>query len=62
MSKTKEQLMKELELRDHRDRSRAFAPLCVPQGAIEVDSSHLSKSEVVDQLYQAVQAVREKRG
>ena len=59
-SKTLEQLMKELELRDLRDQHRAFAPLCVPQGAITIDSSTLSKAEVVEQLYQAVQVVREK--
>lgn len=57
-SKSKEQLMKELDSRDQRDRSRVFAPLCIPQGATVIDSSHLSKDAVVEQIYQAVQTYR----
>lgn len=61
-SKTREQLAVELEQRDHRDRSRAFAPLCIPQGAMVIDSSQLSKDEVVEQLFMVVQACRGKQG
>lgn len=57
-SKTQEQLTEELARRDKRDQSRAFAPLTIPDGAILIDSSKLTKAEVVDQLYSLVQQRR----
>lgn len=61
-SKTLEQLAQELHRRDLRDKSRSFAPLVVPQDAIIIDSTHISKQQVIDQLYQAVQQYREQAG
>ena len=61
-SKTQEQLMQELDQRDQRDRQRALAPLCVPKGALVIDSTHLTKEAVVDQLFEAVQAYRGRAG
>lgn len=61
-SKTRQQLVDELNQRDQRDRGRAFAPLCIPEGAKKIDTSHLSKVEVVEKLVKAVQACRESRG
>lgn len=62
LSKTQVQLMQELEQRDHRDRHRVHAPLCVPDGAIVIDSTHLTKEEVVNRMYETVQAFRGKAG
>jgi cytidylate kinase len=43
-------LLQDLEQRDARDRSRAHAPLVVPHGALQIDSSSLD----IDQTVQAV--------
>lgn len=61
-SKTTQKLVNELNQRDKRDRDRAFAPLCKPDDAILIDSSLMTKAEVVDKLVQAVEMCREKRG
>ena len=60
-SKTTKQLVDELNQRDKRDRGRAFAPLCIPEGAIQIDTSHMTKAEVVERLVEAMQTCREKR-
>lgn len=57
-SKSLDELVSELDIRDERDRRRAFAPLKVPAGAVVIDSSHLTKDEVVNKLYQLVQQQR----
>lgn len=61
-SKTQEQLAQELNSRDLRDKSRAFAPLVVPQDAIMIDSTHLSKQQVLERLFQAVLLYRGQAG
>lgn len=61
-SKTTQQLEEELNQRDKRDRGRAFAPLCKPDDAILIDSSNMTKAEVVEKLVKAVETCREKRG
>lgn len=45
-----EQVQKDLERRDQRDRSRAIAPLARATDAILVDSDHLSFEEVVSMI------------
>ncbi|MFD2189697.1 (d)CMP kinase [Pistricoccus aurantiacus] len=45
-------LLKEIQLRDARDMQRSVAPLVPAQDAVELDTTHLSISEVVDQLIQ----------
>ena len=57
-SKTVEQLVAELNERDERDKRRAFAPLCEPVGAVRIDSTHLTKEEMVQRLCDEVQRVR----
>jgi cytidylate kinase len=43
-----ERLTKEIEERDRRDMERAEAPLKMAEGAVRVDSSHLSIEQVID--------------
>ncbi|MFO0815602.1 MAG: (d)CMP kinase [Gemmatales bacterium] len=57
-SKTVQQLVVELNERDTRDKEREFAPLCVPNRAVMIDSTHLSKAEVVERLLQHVENCR----
>ena len=45
-------LLKEIQMRDARDMHRSIAPLVPAQDAIELDTTHLTISEVVDQLVQ----------
>jgi len=45
-----EQVLMEVKERDHRDSTRAIAPLKKAEDAIEIDSSTLSISEVVDKM------------
>lgn len=46
-----EKLKAEIEERDHRDMHREHAPLRKADGAIEVDSSYMTITEVVDFIY-----------
>ncbi|MDX3894782.1 (d)CMP kinase [Pusillimonas sp.] len=41
-------LMKDMQARDHRDRTRSVAPLCPAPDANTIDSSHLSIDETVN--------------
>ena len=45
-----EQVLAEVKERDHRDSTRAIAPLKKAEDAIEIDSSNLSINEVVDKM------------
>ena len=45
-----EQVLMEVKERDHRDSTRAIAPLKKAEDAIEIDSSNLSINEVVDKM------------
>jgi cytidylate kinase len=40
--------------RDERDRNRAIAPLVVPNGAIVIDTSDLSKEETIEKILQII--------
>ena len=48
---TLESIKKELIERDYRDTHRENSPLKKAEDAIEVDTSYLSKEEVVDKIY-----------
>jgi cytidylate kinase len=50
------QTREELLARDQRDASRAVAPLRKADDAVEIDSSALSRSEVVDEMERVVRA------
>jgi CMP/dCMP kinase len=46
-------LSREIEERDHQDRTRAVAPLVPAADALILDSTHLSIAEVVERVWQA---------
>lgn len=50
-------LTKEIEERDRRDRSRAEAPLKVPEGSLLIDSSELSIDEVISRCLRLVDRI-----
>jgi len=50
------QTLAELRARDHRDSTRAVAPLRQAEDAIEIESSALSPESVVDRMVEAVRA------
>jgi len=53
-----QQLIKEIEERDHIDKTKKVAPLVVPKGAHVVDSTNLTINEVVEELYKIVQKTK----
>ena len=48
------QITQEIEARDLRDSQRAVAPLAVPQGALEIDSSQLAIEAVIERVMDLV--------
>ncbi len=50
-------MLREMELRDERDRTRAVSPLRKAEDAVEIDTTALSAEEVVD-LMEAVVRTR----
>lgn len=46
--------LQEILSRDKRDSTRKDAPLCIPTGAIVIDTSELTPLEVVDSIYQRI--------
>ena len=46
-----EQILKELAERDKIDRTKKYAPLIVPRGAIIIDSTNLNLDQTVDKIY-----------
>ena len=50
--------MEGLAQRDRIDRERPVAPLCVPDGATVLDTTHLSLDEVVEAICRSVEAAR----
>ena len=48
------EVMRNLELRDHLDKTRKDGPLVVPVGAVVVDTSELDLDQVVAHLYRVV--------
>ncbi|NBV75127.1 MAG: (d)CMP kinase [Methylococcaceae bacterium] len=50
-----DQITQEIEARDWRDTQRATAPLTIPSGAIEIDSSKMSIDQVIQRVLDLVQ-------
>jgi cytidylate kinase len=55
------EVLEELKLRDRIDSTREQAPLCVAEGAVVIDSTHLTVEEVVDRIEALVLAAKERR-
>lgn len=45
-----EEVTKDLEARDHHDRNREHSPLTIAPDAVVVDTTHMTKEEVVDRM------------
>jgi cytidylate kinase len=50
-------IIAEIRERDERDSTRSVAPLKVPSGALTVDTTSLTISEVLDRVLEAVEGV-----
>lgn len=55
---TLEELQKAIELRDQKDSTRKVSPLTKAKDAIEIDSTHLSIDEVVDEISKIIEKKR----
>ncbi|KAI8059307.1 cytidylate kinase [Gongronella butleri] len=53
---TLEAIMKDIEARDHADRTRAVGPLKKADDAIELDTSHLTIAQQVEKIHELVRA------
>ena len=49
-----DQITQEIEARDLRDTQRATAPLTIPDGALVIDSSHMSIEQVIQRVIDLV--------
>ena len=58
MHATLQQVVEDIEIRDHRDATRAVAPLLRPDDAIVVDTDGLSPDQVIDRLEAEVRRCR----
>ena len=45
-----EQIKREIEERDERDSNRKTSPLCIPEGAIVVDTTHMALAQVREEV------------
>lgn len=57
---TEEEVLKQICERDNRDMTRTVAPLRKPEWAYEIDTTHISIGEQVEQIYTLVQEVLQK--
>jgi cytidylate kinase len=55
---TLERVTEELEIRDHRDRTREVGPLMMPDDAIVIETDGLSQEQVLDRLEAEVRRCR----
>ena len=55
---TLERVIEDLEIRDHRDRTRAVGPLMMPENAILVETDGMSQEQVLDRLEAEVRRCR----
>lgn len=55
-----DEILKVILERDERDRTRKDGPLVKPEGAHEIDTTHMSIDEQVQQIYEIVQEVLQK--
>lgn len=60
-SLSKEQILSEIEERDHNDRTRTVSPLRQAKDALLIDTSNLSIEEVIEQIVQAKKRIRRKK-
>lgn len=51
-----QQILNEIEARDHRDKSRSVGPLSVPKDAIVMDTTLITQDEVVERIVMTVRA------
>jgi cytidylate kinase len=54
-----EEMKREIELRDHRDTTRADSPLTRAEDAIYIDSSGMTVDEVVDRILEIARRIAE---
>ena len=47
-------ILSQLEMRDKMDKERNTAPLMIPKGALEIDTSYLIPTEVVDKIIEFI--------
>lgn len=51
---TESEVLKQIIERDERDMTRSDGPLVKPQGAHEIDTTHMSIDEQVEKIYEIV--------
>ena len=51
-----QEILRQIESRDHRDATRAVGPLSVPRDAVVIDTTALAQDEVVEQIVRHVRA------
>jgi CMP/dCMP kinase len=51
---TFEQALKEISIRDKRDRERVIAPLIIPEGASIIDNTNLNLQETLDEIFKLI--------
>ncbi|MCC8417442.1 MAG: (d)CMP kinase [Rickettsia endosymbiont of Bryobia graminum] len=49
------EVLSQLQIRDQRDTERNTAPLSIPNGALEIDTSYLSPEEVIDKIIKFIE-------
>lgn len=50
-----EEVLSQLKIRDQRDTERNAAPLTIPNGALEIDSSYSSPEEIIDKIIKFIE-------
>lgn len=58
---SQEQILSEIQQRDHNDQTRAISPLRQAKDALLVDTSDLSAEEVIDQIAAAAKKIRSRK-
>ena len=54
-------ILKDIKIRDHKDKSRAVSPLKKARGSIVIDSSKLTPEQVVGKILEKIKAVDSSR-
>lgn len=49
------EVLSQLKIRDQRDTERNAAPLSIPNGALEIDTSYLSPEEIIDKIIKFIE-------
>lgn len=60
IKKSLEELIKDLELRDHKDSTRANSPLCKAEDAVEIDTTNMSFNDQVEFIVSKAKLVADK--